>query len=38
MDTYYIIEQIIRIMIFEDGINVFLEHDFFEKYSKLPID
>lgn len=38
MDTYYKVEQIIHIMIFEDGINVFPELDFFEKYSKPPID
>lgn len=38
MDTYYKAEQIIHIMKFEDGIDVFLELDFFGKNSKLPID
>jgi len=38
MDTYYIAEQTIHIKISEDGINVFPELCFFEKYSKPPND
>lgn len=38
MDTYYIAEQIIHIMKFEDGINIFLELYSFVKNSKRPID